>query len=171
MGGASIDLTGTVFQLPANISYTARGINGCIKEIMYSDSFQTLKATCGGDCGGCLPKGVSSRDTKIPLIINSSLSASNCISNYEGDIEFSDRQKKLRSHYGFLKPSANLLGSITSIFKPYVLNFVTLENKVDYVYSQCQSKIHTSCTTLPYKPVEYDRTSILEGYLPGCTSS
>ena len=162
MSEASIDLTGTVFQLPTDISYTARGADGCIKEMFYSDSFQTVKATCGGDCGGCLPRGVTARDTKIPLVINSSLSASNCISNHEGDIEFSGHHNKLHSHHGFLKLSANLLHTITSVFKPYVLNSITIENKVNDAYIHCPSKIRTGCTALPYKPVVYDMTSILD---------
>ena len=161
VGELSIALTGTVFQLPQNINFSKRGKRACTKKMVYSDSFQTVKATCGGDCGGCLPKETSKIGGNIPLVINSSLSASNCTANYVGDVGSSGLYDKQYIYNGFLKQSANLLSAIASVFKPYVLISLTLENKVDYAYGHCQSNVQTSCTTLPYKSVEYDMTSIL----------
>ena len=154
LGEVSIDLTGTVFQLPRYTQFVKGGHASCILNFMHSETFQTFSAKCGGSCGGCIPKGYDS--SIIQLVINASLSKSECTST--GDVILNMWNKP--NDDSTVKSLSTLLNKMFYTWIEY--NFINVEIIVFFSKNHCTDEKIIECKTLPVGTEKFPVSTIMD---------
>ena len=158
-GKMALNLAGTQFHLPLNLTFVEHGRDTCAKDITYSDKMQAVTTECSGKCGGCFPDGLKRAEPKFPLVINKTLSKTECSLHQLTISPGSKVHKRLRGTTSNIQSWSRFLGTISKELEPFGKTSIILRS---FTTGQCIKNVMIGCSMVTADTSDLPLQKIME---------